>query len=107
MQGQQFPLLGCKLANCDTPGLVILAVLTFGLVNCRWRAQFTHKNRVIQLGMFDNDEQVRPGIFFKPRNKLVGDCFTTGWPCWLLLAWLSGHARVPICGTFPFWNRSF
>lgn len=25
----------------------------------RWRAQFTHRNKVIQIGMFDGEEEVR------------------------------------------------
>lgn len=27
--------------------------------NGRWRAQFTHRNKVIQIGMYDAEEEVR------------------------------------------------
>ncbi len=31
----------------------------YRMPNGRWRAQFTHRNKVIQIGMFDSEEEVR------------------------------------------------
>ena len=62
--------------------------------NGRWRAQFTHRNKVIQIGMFDSEEEVR-GV---PVDWMHSTECRSFWQCRLWVAGMRSWFAAPTQG---------